>query len=120
MYIWKDVDKILPLNKRTVIIAVAGLYPLYKAVYHPEEKLFLDENEFWIKLSQVTHWCEMPNNPNYTEKSFFEQYLDGDMKAEEIDDFIDKWNEGGSHLELYEFLGMYQKQYFNWVNTNKL
>ena len=48
-------------------------------------------------------------------RSFVDKCLAGDAFAHEMDDFIDKWHEGGEDQELHEFLGMTEQEYDVWV-----
>lgn len=41
----------------------------------------------------------------------------GEASPEEIDDAVAAWHEGGSGLELHEFLGMTWEEYALWVET---
>jgi hypothetical protein len=41
--------------------------------------------------------------------------LNGDVLAEEIDDFVDAWHEGEGAGELHEFLGMTNEEYSLWI-----
>jgi hypothetical protein len=47
--------------------------------------------------------------------TFVDQYLNGEVLAEDIDDFIDIWHENPADKEIYDFLGMSQKEYSLWV-----
>jgi hypothetical protein len=47
--------------------------------------------------------------------TFVDQYLNGEVLAEDIDDFIDIWHENPAGEEIYEFLGMSQKEYSLWA-----
>ena len=38
--------------------------------------------------------------------TFLERYLNGEVLADDIDDFIDRWHENPEGREIYEFLGM--------------
>jgi hypothetical protein len=50
-------------------------------------------------------------------KTFIEQCLAGEAKADEIDNAIDHWHDGDSPLELYEFLGMTLDEYAKWIKN---
>ena len=41
--------------------------------------------------------------------------LSGEALADEIDDYVEAWHEGGSGLPLYTFLGMTREEYSSWV-----
>lgn len=38
--------------------------------------------------------------------------------SQAIDDAVDAWHEGGSNVELHEFLGFTWEEYGRWVETN--
>ena len=45
-------------------------------------------------------------------KTFFSEYCQDHLRAEQVDDFIDEWHLGdGEGLELYEYLGMTWLEY---------
>ena len=46
---------------------------------------------------------------------FLERYLNGDVLAEDIDDFVDIWHKNPEGKEIYEFLGMTEKEYSLWL-----
>lgn len=48
-------------------------------------------------------------------KNFIQQVKDGNVKIEQIDEFVDQWHNGTSPLELHEFLGMTKDEYSLWV-----
>ena len=41
--------------------------------------------------------------------------LSGEALADEIDDYVEAWHEGGSGLPLYTVLGMTREEYSSWV-----
>jgi len=47
--------------------------------------------------------------------SFIELCSMGEALLEEIDDYIDLWNESSQKAELHEFLGMTWEEYSAWV-----
>jgi hypothetical protein len=47
--------------------------------------------------------------------TFLDQYVNGELLAEDIDDFIDTWHENPGMEELYEFLGMTAEEYSLWL-----
>lgn len=53
------------------------------------------------------------------DRTFFEQYLAGDVEADDIDDFVDFWHSQFAGSEVYpplhDFLGMQQAEYSAWV-----
>jgi hypothetical protein len=55
-----------------------------------------------------------PNSPR-----FFDLYSQGQVLADEIDDFIDRWHDGadtrGHSLSLHEYLGLTPDEYEVWV-----
>jgi len=50
-------------------------------------------------------------------ESFLTRYLQGAACIEEIDDAIEAWHEGGSKLELHEFLGLMKSEYAIYVEN---
>ena len=48
-------------------------------------------------------------------RTFLEMVLSGDLQSEDIDDFIDRWHEGGDTGTLAESLGMSDDEYALWV-----
>ena len=48
--------------------------------------------------------------------TFVEALKQGLVDYNDIDKFVDVWHEGDSILEIDEFLGMTEEQYFNWVD----
>ena len=48
-------------------------------------------------------------------KRFIDLALNGEVLADEIDDFIEAWHESDSAEELPEFLGMTDQEYSLWV-----
>jgi hypothetical protein len=51
----------------------------------------------------------------HSEDTFVDLCLKGEVLAEEIDDFVDAWHEGGTGKPLYAFLGMTREEYGLWV-----
>jgi DNA-directed RNA polymerase specialized sigma subunit len=47
--------------------------------------------------------------------NFIEQLKNGMVTVEAIDDFVDAWHESDSDLEIYEYLGMTEEEYGEWV-----
>jgi hypothetical protein len=47
--------------------------------------------------------------------TFLDRYLNGELLAEDIDDFIDMWHNNPGTKELYEFLGMTAEEYSLWL-----
>jgi len=47
--------------------------------------------------------------------SFFERYLNGEVRADDIDDYVDAWHAHPNHQELHEFLGMSKEEYAAWL-----
>ena len=56
------------------------------------------------------------------EITFIEMVKAGQCSIDEIDDYIDKWHdEYHGNLKLYEYLGMTQEEYNQWLtNPNSL
>ena len=50
-----------------------------------------------------------------SEGNFVDLCLGGEALAEEIDDFVDAWHEGGTGKPIYTFLGMTREEYGLWV-----
>ena len=48
--------------------------------------------------------------------TFVEALKYGLVDYNDIDHFVDTWHEGDSTLEIDEFLGMTEEQYFKWVD----
>ena len=48
------------------------------------------------------------------EPTFVEALKQGLADYDDVDDYIHKWHNGPYTCELYEFLGMTQRQYFAW------
>lgn len=48
--------------------------------------------------------------------TFVEALEYGLVDYNDIDHFVDAWHEGDSTLEIDEFLGMTEEQYFKWVD----
>jgi hypothetical protein len=55
------------------------------------------------------------SNHTHAPAMFLERYLNGEVLAEDIDDFIDLWHENPEGREIYEFLGMSEQEYSLWV-----
>lgn len=53
-------------------------------------------------------------------RNFKLKYLDGLVRIEDIDDYVDEWHLGDSTLELFEYLGLTENEYFHYINTGKL
>lgn len=51
---------------------------------------------------------------------FMELYLEGKVKLEDIDDYVDIWHNSDSEEEIYDFLGMTCKQFAVYVVTGNL
>jgi hypothetical protein len=49
--------------------------------------------------------------------TFLAQYLNGEVLAEDIDDFVDAWHENPEGMKIYELLGMSKKEYSLWLNN---
>jgi len=46
---------------------------------------------------------------------FLDRYLNGEVLAEDIDDFIDLWHGNPAGEEIYDFLGMSKAEYSLWL-----
>ena len=53
------------------------------------------------------------NNQN----NFISLCANGQLSLDKIDDYIDQWHDSSSELELYDYLGMTQKEYRLWVHV---
>jgi DNA-binding transcriptional ArsR family regulator len=54
-------------------------------------------------------------------ETFAYLYIRGKAHADDIDNFVDNWHQGGTGLALHEFLGLSRDQYARWVeNPNSL
>ncbi len=51
-------------------------------------------------------------------RAFLEKYLNGELLAEDIDDFIDVWHNNPGTKEIYEFLGMTAEEYSLWLRDH--
>jgi hypothetical protein len=49
------------------------------------------------------------------QNTFLNRYLNGEMLADDIDDFIGYWHNNQGNLPLHEFLGMTEEEYSLWV-----
>jgi DNA-binding transcriptional ArsR family regulator len=47
--------------------------------------------------------------------TFAALYFEGRASADEIDDFVDDWHEGGTGMSLHDFLGLSREDYAQWV-----
>ncbi|MBI2767405.1 MAG: hypothetical protein HYX53_16040 [Chloroflexi bacterium] len=47
--------------------------------------------------------------------TFVEDWLAGVCGLDAIDDYIDRWHEGGTGVPLWQFLGMTRDEYGLWV-----
>jgi hypothetical protein len=53
--------------------------------------------------------------------AFLDEYLAGNVEAEEIHDYLDIWHDGSDNdLELHEYLGMTWEQYAVWAESGVL
>src|SRR5690242_12545252 len=55
------------------------------------------------------------SSPTREPVTFLDRYLKGKVLSEEIDDYIDSWHADPQSKEIYEFLGMSQKEYSLWL-----
>lgn len=46
---------------------------------------------------------------------FVDQYIRGDVNAEQVDDFIDRWHEGETGCSLPEYLGLAVDEFAAWI-----
>jgi hypothetical protein len=51
-------------------------------------------------------------------KRFIDLALNGEVLADEIDDFVDAWHTSNSGEELHDFLGMTWQEYSLWVGDS--
>lgn len=47
--------------------------------------------------------------------TFVDQFLAGQVSADDIDDFVAKWHEGDGSTDLHAFLGLTRAEYGAWV-----
>jgi hypothetical protein len=47
--------------------------------------------------------------------SFLERYLIGEVRSENIDDYVDAWHAHPDRQELHELLGMSKEGYATWL-----
>ena len=50
-----------------------------------------------------------------TSSPFFQLYLDGEVLADDIDDFIDQWHERPGRKKIFDFLGLTKEEYELWL-----
>ncbi len=55
------------------------------------------------------------SSKNHTEAKFLERYLNGDVLAGDIDDYVDLWHERCDDQQIYEFLGLTRDEYALWL-----
>lgn len=55
------------------------------------------------------------SNTKQRSPTFLELYLNGEVLADEIDDFVDEWHANPGVNEIYEFLGMTKEEYSLWL-----
>ncbi|MBV8362431.1 MAG: hypothetical protein JO189_31535 [Deltaproteobacteria bacterium] len=48
-------------------------------------------------------------------QTFVERYVNGEVCADDVDDYIDAWHAHPNHQELHEFLGMSKEEYAAWL-----
>ena len=51
-----------------------------------------------------------------TEKTFKERYLEGEIEFEEIDDYVDEWNNSDDIRTLAQFLGLNEEEEDVWID----
>ena len=51
---------------------------------------------------------------------FIDLCIRGEARPADIDDFVDRWHQGRSNLELHDFLGMTWDEYSAWVRSPNL
>ena len=52
------------------------------------------------------------------EKKFKERYLDGEITFEEIDDYVDTWNNSDEPCSLREYLGLNAEEEDVWIEDS--
>ena len=50
-----------------------------------------------------------------SDKTFLERYMNGEVLAEDIDDFVDAWHQNSGEKEIFEYLGMTRDEYSIWL-----
>jgi hypothetical protein len=51
----------------------------------------------------------------WTHNSFLKKCLRFEARPDEIDDYVDKWHDGNTGVEIYAFLGLTIYEYAEWV-----
>ena len=51
------------------------------------------------------------------QSNFISLCAKGQLLPDKIDDYIDEWHDSSCELELYDYLGMTQKEYRLWVHV---
>lgn len=46
--------------------------------------------------------------------NFFEKYMNDEVTVDDLDDFLEEWHNSASNLEIDEYLGLTEEQYFAW------
>lgn len=54
------------------------------------------------------------------EARFIDLCIRGEALPADIDEFVDRWHQGRSNLDLHDFLGMTWDEYSAWVRTPSL
>ncbi|HEU0216311.1 MAG TPA: hypothetical protein VFQ90_06610 [Stellaceae bacterium] len=50
-----------------------------------------------------------------TSHPFLQQYLNGEVLADDIDDFVEAWHQNPGKKKIFEFLGMTKEEYSLWL-----
>ncbi len=54
-------------------------------------------------------------NKNQQQATFFDSYLSGEVLAEDIDDYVDRWHSESGKQQIYDFLGLSRDEYSLWL-----
>jgi hypothetical protein len=53
---------------------------------------------------------------NHNQTNFVELCIQGKCSLNEIDNYIDQWHDSDTTLQIYDYLGMTQREYRLWVS----
>lgn len=48
-------------------------------------------------------------------RTFIEKFLEGEVSADDIDDYVDAWHAGTTDTPIYQFLGLSKEEYTQWL-----
>ncbi len=55
------------------------------------------------------------SSKHQAEATFLERYLNGEVLAEDIDNYVDQWHAKSGKQPIYEFLGLSRDEYALWM-----